>query len=154
VTQMPWWRTRDNLMSTLTRLFVCFASILLASGIVAIIGVWEPAAKLLHDRFFGAVVTFCILFFGTMVSITSGRLARSYWLILVSALLAYPIAAVTLLTCYLPMASGPQFKTLRRPEFFTSVMELLFFGTITFAWFFGILAGMIFLALRRITSVR
>jgi hypothetical protein len=71
---------------------LCSVGVLIAFGVVAISGAWEPAGRLLHRWSYGVLVAFLMIFAASMFLTLRGRLANSLWMIPVSAALAYPAA--------------------------------------------------------------
>ena len=137
-------------MSAKHRIVLCFLSVLLAYGGVAISGGWQPAAKLLHKWYAGVLAIFLFVFIITMFLTLRGRIVRSPWPILISAVLSYPAATFAYIVYFAVFEHQLFFNTLKHIEVTGLVLMLFLFGpTISFAWLFGAVAGLVFIILRR-----
>jgi hypothetical protein len=128
---------------------LCLVSVLIAFGVVAISGAWEPAGRLLHRWSYGVLVAFLLIFAVSMFLTLRGRLANSPWMIAVSAALAYP-ASVLAYLIYFGIFEPQRLANSIGHGRTSSVLLALFLGaTASFAWFFGAIAGAVFFVMER-----
>jgi hypothetical protein len=135
-------------MSEKGRILICLLSVLLASGVIAISDGWRPGAKLLHIYYPGVLTVFLFSYALIMFSITRGRLLKSYWLIATTTALAYPVAFFAYAIYFAAFENELFVNALRQIAFVRDApLIFLLLPTISLAWLFGALVGIIFLAL-------
>jgi hypothetical protein len=141
-----------NFMSEKRRILVCLLSVLLASGVIAISDGWQPGAKLLHIYYPGVLTVFLFSYSLVMYAIARSRLIESYWLIAVTTILAYPVAFFAYIIYFAAFENELFVNIFRRIDIVLGVLLMSFFfvPTISLAWLFGALVGIIFLALNRV----
>jgi len=79
-------------MHTKHRIMLCLLSTIIAFAGVALTGAGNPAAKLLHQWYYGVLAIFLAVFTALMVLVLRGNRERSLWAIPLSAALSYPAA--------------------------------------------------------------
>lgn len=137
---------------------LCFLSVVLGYGGVAVLGVWQPAEKLFHRWSAGVLAMFLVFFFVSMFLTLRGRIVRSIWVIPISAALSYPSAAFAYIVYFAVFEPQRFFNSVthiqRLMNGYGQVLEviamLLFIGpTIHFTWLVGAIAGAVFFLLGR-----
>ena len=137
-------------MSEANRAILCVLSALVAYGAVAFSGAWEPAARLLHRWTQGLLLLFVLIFVLSMFLTLRGRIARSFWVVPISAALGYPAATLAYIIYFATFETQRLLNSLSQSNLFGAIVVLLFVGpTASFAWFFGAIAGAVFFLLGR-----
>jgi hypothetical protein len=140
------------MISVKHRTLLYFLSAILALGGVAILGSWQPGARLFHRWYPGVTMSFFAFFTILFLVSVRGRLVRSPWVILVAAALSYP-AAVCAYFFYFAMFERRLFvkllTVLEKAGFVEFAEWSLFLPIVSAAWLFGALTGSIYLVLAR-----
>jgi hypothetical protein len=138
-------------MSETGRIFLCLLSMLLAFGLIAISDGWRTGAKLLHMHYPGMLTVFLLSYALVLCTITRGGLIKSYWLIAVTTVLAYPVAFLAYVVYFAAFENARFINTLRHPGLVRAApIIFVFLPTISIAWLFGALVGIFFLASSRV----
>lgn len=139
-------------MTAKHRMVLCVLSTILATGGFAASGGWRPAAKLLHEWFGSVLLIFLFLFVALMFITIRGKLTQSMWAIVISALLTYPAATLSYVFYFALFEPKRFMNALTHIPALDVVFGLLLVApTISFAWLFGAFAGILFVALGRVS---
>jgi hypothetical protein len=121
-----------------------------ACGFIFVSGASQLATKLLHRWYTGILATFLIFFIAVMFLTARGRLAKSPWLIVIGAALGYLAVSLAYIV-YFSLFEPERFSnSLRIVDLTSGIMLFLSGATISFAWLFGAIAGLLFIILRRL----
>jgi hypothetical protein len=125
-------------------------SVVIAYAGLTISGAWEPAAKLLHRWSHGVLIAFLLIFAVSMFLTLRGRLVNSFWMIPISAALGYPAATLAYVVYFAAFDPQRLLNSLGYGQTSDVLILLLFLGpTVSFAWLFGAIAGVVFFLLER-----
>jgi len=131
------------LSATNHRVLIPLLSVTLAAGVFVLLGLHEPAARLLHRWFFGLALLFILFFALALISLPQ-RVAGGLRIFPASIVLSYFAATAAYLTYFLMLEPERFANAIRQDGFVAFIQVQLFCASAALVWAFGISVAVIF----------